>query len=159
MEGLHGWRARHYRQKVVATNGCFDILHTGHVDYLAQAQRMGDLLIVGVNSDSSVKALKGEQRPFVTEQDRAEMLLSLRWVDAVCIFNELRAAEFLRQCRPDVYVKGGDYDMESMDGSEKFILDRIGAEVRFVPLLPGKSTSLFVKHLLKVTRGSAMEGE
>lgn len=141
MEGLHGWRARHNYETVVATNGCFDVLHVGHLACLEQARRYGDKLIVGINDDAGVVALKGETRPINPAPDRAEMLLGLRCVDAVCVFPGTKADEFLHQCRPNVYVKGGDYDLETLDSAERAVLEQCGAEVFFVEAVQGKSTT------------------
>ncbi|MEO8205928.1 MAG: adenylyltransferase/cytidyltransferase family protein [Chthoniobacterales bacterium] len=128
-------------RRVVLTNGCFDILHTGHVRYLEQTRELGDLLVVGVNADASVRALKGNDRPLNTESDRAEILASLRCVDYVTIFPQVRAVELIRALRPNVYAKGGDYTPESLDAEELQALREVGAEVRILPLVPGRSTT------------------
>ena len=105
-------------RKVVATNGCFDLLHVGHLRYLTEARALGDFLWVGLNGDASVRELKGPGRPLVPEADRAELLAAWRVVDAVTIFPDVRATAFLRAVQPDVYVKGGDYTVASLNAEE-----------------------------------------
>ncbi len=133
------WRREGHR--VVATNGCFDLLHVGHLRYLSQARAFGDRLWIGLNSDASVRQLKGPTRPVTTQEDRAEVMASLRVVDAVTIFDGMRATEFLEAVKPDVYVKGGDYTIESLDPDERAVLERIGCRIEIVGLVPGKSTT------------------
>jgi D-glycero-beta-D-manno-heptose 1-phosphate adenylyltransferase len=128
-------------KRLVVTNGCFDLLHVGHVRYLQQARELGDALAVGVNGDESVRALKGEGRPLNNESDRAEVLAALACVDHVAIFPEKRATRFLEQVRPATYVKGGDYTPETLDAEERAALKRIGAEIRIIPFQPGYSTT------------------
>lgn len=107
-------KLRKLGQKLVFTNGCFDILHRGHAGYLKEARNLGDALVVALNSDSSVKQLKGETRPFNNEHDRAEMLCALRSVDYVVIFAEKRAINIIEAIKPDIYVKGGDYKLDEI---------------------------------------------
>ena len=128
-------------QKLVFTNGCFDILHAGHVRYLEGARQLGDALVVGLNGDDSVRALKGENRPINGECDRAEVLAGLRSVSAVVIFPDVRATTLIEKLRPDVYVKGGDYTVETLDAGERAVLQAIGCEIALVPLVPGRSTT------------------
>jgi rfaE bifunctional protein nucleotidyltransferase chain/domain len=128
-------------QRVIVTNGCFDLLHVGHLRYLASARELGDFLWVGLNSDASVRQLKGPNRPINTELDRAEILTGLRVVDAVSIFPQIRATEFLRVVRPDIYVKGGDYTPDTLDPEERGVLQACGAQIHILPLVPGKSTT------------------
>ena len=125
----------------MATNGCFDLLHVGHVRYLQAARALGDRLIVGVNADSSVRSLKGADRPLNGEVDRAEVIAALACVDLVAIFPEVRATRFLEHAHPAIYVKGGDYTPETLDAEERRALERIGAQVRIVPFEAGYSTS------------------
>ena len=127
--------------RLVFTNGCFDLLHVGHVRYLQAARALGDALVVAVNGDASVRALKGPSRPVSSEEDRAEVLAALACVDAVTIFHEERVTELVRTIRPQVYAKGGDYTVESLDAGERAALEEIGAEIRILPLVPGKSTT------------------
>lgn len=129
---------------VALTNGCFDLLHVGHVRYLTAAQRFGRL-IVGVNSDVSVRQLKGPARPVVPEAERAEVLAALRCVDAVVIFDEATATELLAELRPEVYVKGADYGPGGKDLPEAEEAARVGTRVELVSLVPGRSTTSIVE--------------
>lgn len=142
-QALPEWRERIRAEgrKLVVTNGCFDILHRGHVEYLAAARQQGDLLLVGLNSDASVRVLKGPERPLNTEEDRAVVLAALESVSAVCVFSEKSAAAFLAEARPDVYVKGGDYTLETLDQKERALVERAGGKIVILPLVPGKSTT------------------
>jgi rfaE bifunctional protein nucleotidyltransferase chain/domain len=128
-------------KRIVATNGCFDILHVGHVRYLAAAKALGDFLIVGLNGDKSVRELKGPGRPVNREQDRAEVLAAVESVDYVVIFPEARATKFLAAVRPAVYVKGGDYTAETLDAAEREVLEKTGAKIEIIPFERGYSTS------------------
>ena len=132
---------------VVATNGCFDLLHVGHLRYLTEARERGDFLWVGLHGDASVRDLKGPNRPLVAEADRAELLAAWRVVDAVTIFPEVRATSFLAAVEPDIYVKGGDYTVESLNPEEAAALEACGAKVEIVKLVPGKSTTDLVKKM------------
>ena len=134
-------------RKVVATNGCFDLLHVGHLRYLTAARAFGDFLWLGLNGDPSVRDLKGPGRPLVPEADRAELLAAWRVVDAVTIFPEVRATAFLRAVRPDIYVKGGDYTPESLNPEEAAALHQCGARIEIVPLVPGRSTTKLVEKM------------
>ena len=128
-------------RKMVFTNGCFDLLHAGHVRYLQQARGLGDALAVGLNSDRSVRELKGEGRPLNPQDDRAAVLAALGCVDYVVIFDGKRATATIRAVRPHVYAKGGDYTPESLDAEESQALREAGAEIRILPLVPGRSTT------------------
>jgi rfaE bifunctional protein nucleotidyltransferase chain/domain len=128
-------------KRLVLTNGCFDLLHTGHVRYLEEARRCGDSLIVAVNSDDSVRELKGPDRPLNNELDRAEVLAALRCVDHVTIFAGKRVTEVIRLLRPAVYAKGGDYTLETLDPGEREALDAVGARICLLQLVPGRSTT------------------
>ena len=145
-ETLPEWRnaLRADGRKLVFTNGCFDILHKGHVEYLFKARAQGDALIVAMNSDASVRALKGEKRPLNNENARALVLASLYFVDAVIVFPSTRCDKIIRTVEPDVYVKGADYNLDTMDASEKNVLLELGAEIRFVELTPGFSTTSII---------------
>ena len=134
-------------KKIVATNGCFDLLHVGHVRYLQAARATGDVLAVGLNGDRSVHQLKGAGRPITTETDRAEILAALDCVDLVVIFPEIRATQFIAAVRPAVYVKGGDYTSETLDEEERALLNEIGADIRLVPFETGYSTSALVERI------------
>jgi len=133
--------------KIVATNGCFDLLHAGHIRYLKAARALGDVLIVGLNGDQSVRELKGQGRPINGENDRAEVLAGLESVDLVTIFPETRATRFIELAAPDVYVKGGDYSTATLDAEERAALAAIGAKIDIVPFEEGYSTSAVLKKL------------
>ncbi|MBT4761862.1 MAG: D-glycero-beta-D-manno-heptose 1-phosphate adenylyltransferase [Bdellovibrionaceae bacterium] len=132
-----------YEQKVVFTNGCFDLLHVGHVRYLNEAKKQGDLLIVGLNSDASVKALKGEDRPIQSQEDRAEILLALSAVDYVCIFNEDTPLNLIKNIKPDILVKGGDWTVEQIVGGKEVLEN--GGEVKSLQFVDGKSTTKIIE--------------
>jgi len=135
----------HPGKTIVFTNGCFDILHAGHVRYLEAAKQLGDILVVALNGDASVRELKGEGRPLNSQEDRAEVLAALGAVDYVIIFEEKRVDNLLRQVRPRVYAKGGDYTVNSLDPEEAAALREIGAKIEILPLVPGKSTSKLIQ--------------
>jgi rfaE bifunctional protein nucleotidyltransferase chain/domain len=145
-----GRRARQLREagkKLVMTNGCFDLVHVGHVRYLEAARALGDALVVGVNGDSSVRELKGAGRPINNERDRAEVLAALGCVDFVTVFHDKRATQLLEKVAPSIYVKGGDYSEETLDAEERTVLKDAGAEIRIIPLVPGYSTSVLLEKL------------
>ena len=142
-------KVRSAGKKIVATNGCFDLLHVGHVRYLQAARALGDLLVVGLNGDRSVHELKGAGRPITTQSDRAEILAALECVDLVTIFPEIRAMKFLAAVRPAVYVKGGDYSSETLDDEERAVLKEIGAEIRLIPFETGYSTSGLIEQICR----------
>ena len=137
-------------RKLVFTNGCFDLLHVGHVRYLAAARGLGDALLVAINGDESVRALKGDGRPLNREADRAEVIAALESVDHVVIFQEVRATALLEKVRPAIYVKGGDYSAESLDAEERGALERMGTEIRIVPFEAGHSTSRLLEKMKKL---------
>ena len=139
-------------KKIVATNGCFDLLHVGHVRYLNAARALGDALIVGINGDQSVLELKGPGRPINGENDRAEIVAALECVDLVTIFPEMRATRFLERASPDVYVKGGDYNQDTLNAEERQVLQKIGAKIDIVPFEPGYSTSDLLKRLSELRK-------
>ena len=132
-------------KKIVFTNGCFDILHVGHVRYLTAAKEFGDILIIGLNTDSSVKMLKGNDRPINTEMDRAEVLLALKAVDYVVLFGEKTAEELIADVKPDIYVKGGDYTLETLP--EAKIVQSYGGKVEFIPMVAGRSTTNIINKI------------
>jgi len=136
-------------KKMVATNGCFDLLHVGHVRYLQAARALGDLLAIGLNGDRSVRELKGKGRPVTGERDRAEVLAALQCVDLVTIFPEMRATQFIGASHPTIYVKGGDYSPETLNEEERALLNEIGAEIRFIPFEAGYSTSHLLEQICK----------
>ena len=147
MEALPAWREalRLANKQLVVTNGCFDILHAGHVTYLSAARAQGDMLLVGLNSDTSVRKLKGEGRPIQTEADRATVLAALAAVDGVCIFSGKRATRFLELAQPNVYVKGGDYTVTELPAKERAEVQRHGGRIVVLDLVPGQSSSRLVE--------------
>ena len=142
-ERLPEWRAtvRAAGKKLVVTNGCFDVLHVGHTTYLEQARQHGDALLVGVNSDHAVSQLKGAGRPVNQEADRAAVVAALESVDGACIFPEKTDARFLSLAQPDIYVKGGDYTIETLNQEERRSVEAGGGRIIILPLVPGKSTT------------------
>ncbi|MDQ3910901.1 MAG: D-glycero-beta-D-manno-heptose 1-phosphate adenylyltransferase [Actinomycetota bacterium] len=138
--------------RVVFTNGCFDLLHPGHVYYLRAARSLGDALVVGLNSDTSVRKLKGPSRPIVPERDRAAVLIGLESVDAVVIFGEDTPVRLLRELRPSMYVKGGDYRVEDLPEAEVAV--EIGAEVNILAFQPGYSTTALIEKIKSATSDS-----
>ncbi|MDE3067328.1 MAG: adenylyltransferase/cytidyltransferase family protein [Verrucomicrobiota bacterium] len=140
---LPEWRAalRAGGGQLVVTNGCFDLLHLGHVTYLETARRFGDALLVGVNGDDAVRALKGAGRPVNSQADRAAVLAALESVTAVCIFPEKTAVKFLGAAQPDIYVKGGDYTLDTLNQDERRAVESAGGEIKIIPPVPGRSTT------------------
>jgi rfaE bifunctional protein nucleotidyltransferase chain/domain len=139
-------RWKFFKKKVVFTNGVFDILHLGHIEYLSKAADMGDILIVGVNSDRSVKQLnKGSNRPLNNQQQRAMLLASLSFVNAVIVFEEDTPRELISKVQPDILVKGGDYKPEAVAGAD--IVKAKGGDVRIIALTPGYSTTDLEKRI------------
>lgn len=131
--------------KLVFTNGCFDVLHRGHVEYLHRARSLGDFLVVGVNTDASVERLKGPGRPVVPQDDRALVLASLESVDAVTLFHEDTPLELISALLPDILVKGGDYSLDDIVGREE--VEGAGGEVRVIPFIRGRSTTDLIQHI------------
>ncbi|MDL2281396.1 D-glycero-beta-D-manno-heptose 1-phosphate adenylyltransferase [Selenomonadales bacterium OttesenSCG-928-I06] len=138
-------KIRNSKKKIVFTNGCFDILHVGHTRYLKEAKSYGDLLIVGVNSDESVRVLKGETRPVNMVSDRVEVLAELESVDYVVVFDELTAEKMVSEVLPDVYIKGGDYVIEDLP--EAVIVAENGGKTIIVPEVKGKSSSNIIQKI------------
>ncbi len=132
-------------RRIVFTNGCFDILHAGHVRYLSRARAFGDCLVLGLNTDDSVRRLKGPSRPVNPEQDRAEVVGGLRAVDYVVLFGEQTAEALIEQVRPDIYVKGGDYTLENLP--EAKIVLKYGGRVEFISMVEGRSTSNLIEKI------------
>ncbi len=148
---------REQGKSIVFTNGCFDLLHVGHVRYLAEAKGYGDVLIVGLNSDESVRRLKGPKRPIVPEGERAEMLAALESVDYVVIFEEDTPERLIRMIRPDVHVKGGDYRPDEV--LEAPLVRELGGEVRIAQYVDGKSTTVMVQKIVERMRDGECGGE
>lgn len=139
---------RHLSKKIVFTNGCFDILHRGHLELLAKAADKGNILVVGLNSDSSVKRLKGDERPVNHEQDRLFQLASLLCVDAVCLFEEDTPEDLIKTISPDVLVKGGDYTIDNIVGAD--YVQSKGGSVEVIPFVDGYSTSSIIDQIKKL---------
>lgn len=148
-EALPAWRKAQQAAglRVVVTNGCFDLLHVGHARYLEAARAAGDRLLVGVNSDASVRRLKGPTRPINNEQDRAALVAALASVDAVCLFDETSAEQFLRLAVPDVWAKGADYTLATLNQDERRAVESQGGQIRFIELVPGRSTTATLQRL------------
>lgn len=143
-------------KKVVFTNGCFDLVHTGHTRYLASARAMGDLLVVAVNSDASVRGLKGDTRPVNSERDRAEVLAGLAAVDYVIIFTEPDPYRVIKELQPDVLVKGGDWPVDKIIGGD--IVAARGGKVVNIPFVEGQSTTGIIEKILKAYEGKKVRG-
>ncbi|MBP8976071.1 MAG: D-glycero-beta-D-manno-heptose 1-phosphate adenylyltransferase [Bacteroidetes bacterium] len=134
-------------KKVVFTNGCFDILHRGHVEYLQKAKQLGDVLIVGLNTDASVKRLKGAERPIVQQEDRAIVIAALAAVDYVCLFDEDTPYELIRVIVPDVLVKGADWSVENVVGRD--IVEAAGGMVKTIDFVPDRSTTSIITRIIQ----------
>jgi len=154
LDTLPAWRGavRAKGKTLVVTNGCFDILHLGHVTYLEAARQQGDALLVGLNSDASVSQLKGQGRPLNSETDRAAVLAALEAVDAVCIFSEIRATRFLSLAQPDVYAKGGDFSVEQLPKEERDIVAGLGGKIVTIGLVPEQSTTALLDRIARFLR-------
>ena len=142
----NAWRIK--GRKIVFTNGCFDILHHGHLDLLARSASLGNVLVVGVNTDASVKRLKGPSRPVTHENDRAFQLASLLCTDAICLFDEDTPGELIELIRPDVLVKGGDYTIDKIVGAP--FVQQNGGEVHIIPFVEGYSTTSIIDRIQKL---------
>ena len=142
-DDLARWREefRKTGRRLAVTNGCFDLLHLGHVTYLESARNQGDGLLIGVNGDEGVRQLKGPSRPVNEERDRALVLASLESVSAVCIFEDKTATRFLEMAAPDIYVKGGDYTLDTLNQDERRMVESAGGRIVIIPFVPGKSTT------------------
>ncbi|GMR05081.1 MAG: hypothetical protein BMS9Abin23_1013 [Thermodesulfobacteriota bacterium] len=138
-------------KKVVFTNGCFDIIHAGHVRYLKRAGALGDILVVGLNSDESVRKIKGEKRPIVPEKERAEVVAALGFVDYVVIFNEATPLKIISEIRPDILVKGADWAAREIVGAD--VVKKGGGRVSRIKLLKGRSTTNIIKRILSLHKG------
>jgi rfaE bifunctional protein nucleotidyltransferase chain/domain len=136
---------KHEGKKVVFTNGCFDIVHRGHVDYLTKAKALGDVLLVGMNTDASVRRLKGTTRPIVCQDDRAFVLAAFRAVDYVCLFDEDTPYELIKAIVPDVLVKGSDWTIDSIVGKD--IVETAGGTVHTIDFVPNRSTTDIIKKI------------
>jgi len=146
-EDLIRFKEDHAGEKIVATNGCFDILHAGHVSYLELARELGDILVVGINDDETVRDLKGVGRPINHIEDRVKILSSIRYVDLVVIFHEISASRFLEVIKPDVYVKGGDYSLDDLPECEQAVLEENVLDIQILPELTGRSTTNIIQRI------------
>ena len=151
-EKLPAWRSalQTAGRRLVVTNGCFDLLHVGHVTYLEAARSLGDALLIGLNADQTVNALKGPGRPVNSEADRAMVLAALESVSGICIFAEPTATRFLSHARPDIYVKGGDYNLDTLDPDERRTVESAGGEIVIIPFVPGKSTTALLEKISRL---------
>jgi D-glycero-beta-D-manno-heptose 1-phosphate adenylyltransferase len=151
-EQLPEWRKqiRASGKKLVVTNGVFDILHPGHVTYLEAARNFGDALLVGLNGDAGVRELKGKGRPVNSENDRAAVLAALESVSGVCIFPERTMTRFLAAAQPDVYVKGGDYTLDTLNQDERRAVESAGGIIKIIPFVPGKSTTALLEKISRM---------
>src|SRR5437762_3133419 len=151
-EKLDEWRAalRARKERLVVTNGCFDILHVGHVTYLEAARSQGDALLVGLTSDRWVHDIKGPGRPVNDENDRAAMLAALESVTAVCVFPDKTALNFLSRVKPEIYVKGGDYTLDTLVQEERRMLEQAGVKIVLLKHVPGKSTTGLLEKIAKL---------
>jgi rfaE bifunctional protein nucleotidyltransferase chain/domain len=138
-------KLRKKEKKIAFTNGCFDILHVGHVRYLREAKKTADVLVVALNSDSSVRSIKGDKRPLMTEKERAEILAALEFIDFVTIFPELTPLELIQCLKPDVLIKGGDWPEDKVVGREE--VKKWGGKVAIIPEVEGKSTTNIVEKI------------
>lgn len=134
-------------KKVVTTNGCFDLLHVGHIRYLQEAKKLGDILVIGVNSDESVKQIKSDKRPLIPEEERAEMLAGMECVDYVTIFSELDPIPLIHELKPDVHVKGGDYTLEELP--ERKAVESYGGKCVVGINIPGRSTTDIIHSIVE----------
>ena len=144
-------RLRAAGKRLVFTNGVFDLLHVGHVRYLAQARALGNALVVAINNDRTVRELKGPDRPIFDQSERAEILAALRYVDYVTIFDDVSPRTLIAQLLPDVLVKGGDYDLDQIHGREE--VEAAGGKVISLPFVEGASTSVLIERMIRVIRG------
>lgn len=151
-EKLPGWCAgiRASGKKLVVTNGVFDLLHSGHVTYLENARNLGGALLVGLTNDSNVQDLKGPDRPVNPEQDRAAVLAAIESVDGVCVFPDRTAMQFLSTAKPDIYVKGGDYTLNTINQDEHRLMERMGVKIVIIPGVPGRSTTTILEKISKL---------
>jgi D-beta-D-heptose 7-phosphate kinase/D-beta-D-heptose 1-phosphate adenosyltransferase len=145
-------RAQHAGHRVVWTNGCYDLVHAGHILYLERARALGDILVVGLNSDRSVRLSKGAGRPIVTETQRAKLISSLNVVDYVIVFDDESPRDIIRELKPDIYAKGGDYTVDTINQDERHIVEEYGGEIALLPGVEGMSTTHLIEKILKTYR-------
>ncbi len=140
---------RRQQKCIVWTNGCFDIIHAGHIQYLKEAASLGDVLVVGLNSDESVRQLKGPERPVFPQEERAEVLSAIRYVDYITIYENPSPIDLLQVLKPDIYVKGGDYSIDTLNQDERYTVESYGGQVRIVSLRPNFSTTRTISRIRK----------
>ncbi len=140
-------REKYPESKIAFTNGCFDLIHRGHVAYLESAKQLADFLVLGLNSDDSVRRLKGDERPFINQDDRAYILSRLEAVDVVCVFEQDTPLELIKRVKPDLLIKGGDYRLEEIVGRQ--VVEAHGGKVLTIPFIEGRSTTNLVKKIRK----------
>jgi len=145
LEKVRAWQAS--GKKVVFSNGCFDILHAGHIEYLTEAKKLGDILLIGLNSDASVRRLKGPNRPICSETDRAFVLSALRMIEAVTLFDEDTPEKLIGILLPDILIKGADWNVEHIAGARTVLAH--GGQVLTLPLLDGRSTSGIIEKIIQ----------
>lgn len=136
-------------QTMVMTNGCFDLLHVGHISYLQEAKKLGDKLWVLINSDASVRELKGPTRPIESEAERAYCLAALSCIDTIVVFNSPRIVEEIKLLKPDIYTKAGDYTIDTLHAGERAAFEAVGTEIKFLPFLEGFSTTKMIEKIHK----------
>lgn len=141
---------RTWNKKIAWTNGCFDFMHAGHVDYLQKSRSYGDVLVVGMNSDASVKKLKGDLRPICSEQERALVLSALIYVDHILIFEDKSPVKIIEEFKPDYYIKGGDYTIDTIDQTERRVVEDYGGEIILLPEVKGISTSSIIEKIKRL---------
>ncbi len=146
-------KLRKQKRKVVFTNGCFDLIHSGHIDYLTKAKKLGDVLIVGINSDSSVRRIKGENRPIIAENERCIILSNLKPVDFVTLFDEDTPMELIEELKPDILVKGSDWKINEIVGRE--VVEKSGGSVKTIDFVSDQSTSKIINSILKRYTGKS----
>ena len=145
-------KERRAGRRVVWTNGVFDILHAGHVTYLERAAALGDVLVVGLNTDASVQLNKGPLRPIVPERERARLLAALACVDYVILYGDQSPVELIGRLKPDIYAKGGDYNLETINQPERWLMERLGGRIELLPGVPGLSTTHIIERILEAYR-------
>jgi D-glycero-beta-D-manno-heptose 1-phosphate adenylyltransferase len=143
------WREklREAGRRLVVTNGCFDILHRGHAEYMHRSRALGDALLILINSDSSIREIKGPDRPIIDQYSRAYMLAALESIDGVVMFSTPQCNDLFIELKPDIYVKGGDYTLETLDATERAALQSVNAEIKFIPFIEGFSTTDIVNKI------------
>ncbi len=151
MDSAIEWRKKltDKNNRLVMTNGCFDLIHRGHIEYMLAARSKGDKLLIAVNSDKSVQSIKGPDRPLNSEDDRSLVLASMGFIDGIIIFNTPRCDKIIEAIKPDIYAKGADYNIDTIDQTERKALEAAGSEIAFISFVPGYSTTSIIKKMDK----------